>query len=115
MSRAIERVARRFRDVELFRRVIAQRPASAERLDQITVVLRDEPSAAPQPVYLAGSDSPLQATLIDGYHRLFLARLFGVPQTRTGRRFEECMEVIDRAWRDEGRAKESVRKCTALT
>jgi alkanesulfonate monooxygenase SsuD/methylene tetrahydromethanopterin reductase-like flavin-dependent oxidoreductase (luciferase family) len=28
-------------------------------------------------------------------------RLLGVPKKHTGRRFEECMEVIDRAWREE--------------
>lgn len=27
--------------------------------------------------------------------------LFGVPKRRTGKRFEECLEVIDRAWREE--------------
>lgn len=35
-----------------------------------------------------------------GYHDDYF-RLFGVPRVRTGRRFEECMEVIDCAWREE--------------
>ncbi len=35
-----------------------------------------------------------------GYHVDYF-KLFGVPKVKTGRRFEECMEVIDRAWREE--------------
>jgi alkanesulfonate monooxygenase SsuD/methylene tetrahydromethanopterin reductase-like flavin-dependent oxidoreductase (luciferase family) len=35
-----------------------------------------------------------------GYHVDYF-RLFGVPQKRSGKRFEEALEVIDRAWREE--------------
>jgi hypothetical protein len=47
-------------------------------VDPVLVVSRRWPSRDAKAVYEAGSSMPVEASLLDGYHRLFAARLFGV-------------------------------------
>jgi predicted RNA methylase len=77
---ATELVARRFEDFDLFRDHAAHDPSEAVHIDPITVVLSNPPPNEDDAmvVYEVGSDAPLLAIIIDGYHRLFLARLFSV-------------------------------------
>jgi hypothetical protein len=73
-------VARRFRDFDFFRDRVAHDPSEAEHIDPINLVLSNPPVKEDDVmlVYEIGSDNPLLASIIDGYHRLFLARLFKV-------------------------------------
>jgi hypothetical protein len=75
-----ERIALRFRDFDLFRGCAAHNPGKAEGVDPVIVILSDPTSSEADVmlVYEVGSDTPLRASIIDGYHRLFLARLFEV-------------------------------------
>jgi SAM-dependent methyltransferase len=75
-----EFIARRFSDFDFFRYSVALDPSEAERVDPVTVVLSNPPPNEEDAmlVYEVGSDVPLSASIIDGYHRLFLARLFKV-------------------------------------
>jgi SAM-dependent methyltransferase len=87
---AAERIVQRYQDFEFFRSSVAHDPNKANNVDPVIIVTApDLPIAIPdqQPrwiklIYEVGSDAPLQATIVDGYHRLFLARLFGVEQLR---------------------------------
>ena len=78
---AAERVARRFRDFDIFRNHEGREPSGLDNIAPVTVILRDPPPHDASPVYGVGSDAPLMAN-IDGYHRLFLARLFGIEALR---------------------------------
>jgi SAM-dependent methyltransferase len=76
-----ERIALRFRDFDLFRSCAAHSPGEVIAVDPVIVVpLPDPPpkEGDAMVVYKVGSNTPLLASMIDGYHRLFLARLFGV-------------------------------------
>jgi hypothetical protein len=75
-----ELVARQFRDFDFFRSHVTHEPEEAGRINPITVVISDPSLSADDTmiVYEVGSDAPLLASIIDGYHRLFLARLFMV-------------------------------------
>ena len=77
---ATQLIERRFRDFDEFRDRVAHDPSEAEHIDPVTVVLSSLPPNADDAmlVYEVGSDTPLLASIIDGYHRLFLARLFRV-------------------------------------
>jgi 2-polyprenyl-3-methyl-5-hydroxy-6-metoxy-1,4-benzoquinol methylase len=72
-----ERAIRRFQDFELFRNHAAYEPNVPDSISPITLIVRDLPTSDAKFVYEVGSDTPLQAS-IDGYHRLFLARLFDI-------------------------------------
>jgi hypothetical protein len=69
---------RRFRDFALFR----DDPEAPAKMPPMRIVVTDGPPA-PSPtrsvkrIYEAGREVPVETTTIDGYHRLFLARLFG--------------------------------------
>jgi SAM-dependent methyltransferase len=74
-------VRRRFDDFELFR-TDADVPL---KIAPLQLVVTDGPPAptstrAVKRVYEFGSEVPVETTIIDGYHRLFLARLFGHSQ-----------------------------------
>jgi SAM-dependent methyltransferase len=76
-----ERVKWRFRDFELFRNHGVYEPKVEDSISAITLIVRDRPTFDAKFVYEVGSDTPLQAS-IDGYHRLFLARLFDIKALR---------------------------------
>lgn len=75
---AAERATLRYKDFERFR---AARASGATELtvDPIQLFVRTPPSEDAKPLFLANSETPVLAS-VDGYHRLFLARLFGVRQ-----------------------------------
>jgi hypothetical protein len=75
-----ELISRRFRDFDFFRFRIAHDSDEARHVDPVTVILSEPPPNEDDAmrVYEVGSDAPLLASIIDGYHRLFLARLFKV-------------------------------------
>jgi hypothetical protein len=74
-------VKRRFDDFELFR----SDPEAPRKMSPIRLVRTDGPPT-PTPtrsvkrIYTFGSGVPVETTTIDGYHRLFLGRLFGHTQ-----------------------------------
>jgi predicted RNA methylase len=76
-SSAAERVTRRFRDLDFFRNRVAQDPSEANNIDPIIIIVRDPPPNTAKWVYEVGTETPLQASMIDGFHRIFAARLFG--------------------------------------
>jgi hypothetical protein len=73
-------IARRFRDFDLFRSCATHKLGETEGVDPVIVILSDPPPSEDDAmlVYEVGSDAPLRASIIDGYHRLFLAKLFEV-------------------------------------
>ena len=75
----VERVVRRVRDVDLFRKNPVAGPNSwRDEVAPVRIIVSDPPPDNPLLVYEVGSDSPLNARLLDGWHRLFSARLFGI-------------------------------------
>jgi 2-polyprenyl-3-methyl-5-hydroxy-6-metoxy-1,4-benzoquinol methylase len=79
---ATERVARRFRDCDLFRNHTTQGPDSALDVAPIRVTVSDPPAKLAYQFYETGSDTPLAITAIDGWHRLFSSRLYGIEKLR---------------------------------
>jgi hypothetical protein len=77
---ANDRVARRFRDLDLFRNHAARNPSELGKVAPVRVFVSDPPSPETYklPIYESGSDTPLMADLVDGWHRLFSAKLFGI-------------------------------------
>jgi hypothetical protein len=71
-------VKRRFEDFDLFR-AAADAPSkmSPARLVVPEGVPKPTPTRGVKRIYVLGSGVPLEITTFDGYHRLFLARLFG--------------------------------------
>jgi SAM-dependent methyltransferase len=80
--KAITRVAYRFQDFDVFRNTLARNPGEINSVNPVTVFLEEPPVNGRLLVYEIGSDVPIQATLVDGWHRLFLASLFGVGTLR---------------------------------
>ena len=82
----VERVTRRFRDVdffgELYREHAGKEQGWLDRVAPVRVIVSDPPPDNPPLVYEVGSDRPLKPRLIDGWHRLFSAALFGIEQLR---------------------------------
>jgi hypothetical protein len=78
------RAVRRFRDVD---RVRQQHRAV---LDPLVATVGDAPSHGADPLYVVGRAGPLLPRAIDGYHRVFLAELLGLPQL-------PCRVVTERA------------------
>lgn len=78
----IERVAWRFRDTESFRKHASRDMSWLDGVAPVRVVVSDPPPQHPLLVYEIGSNIPLKASLVDGWHRLFSARLFGIPKLR---------------------------------
>jgi len=74
-------VCSRFQDFELFR----GDPDAPKKVEPIQLIVTDGPPV-PLPtqdvkrIYSVGSEVPVETTVIDGYHRLFLARLFGLKE-----------------------------------
>lgn len=76
-EQARERVAARYRDFDAFRRCAAGDRSALREMAPLKIILRNPPTPDAKLVYPTGSDVPVRASL-DGYHRLFLARLFRV-------------------------------------
>jgi SAM-dependent methyltransferase len=80
-SRLSVLVRRRFDDFELFRR---DREAPLKVAPAHIVITNGPPTPSAtrglKRVYEVGSEVPVETTTIDGYHRIFLARLFGHKQ-----------------------------------
>jgi hypothetical protein len=53
--------------------------AGTPATDAVLVIVRDPPPTFPLDVYEVDSERPLRAVLVDGWHRLFAARLWDVP------------------------------------
>lgn len=73
---AVERVIRRFQDLDLFR---AGGPEIGRTVAPVRIIVSEPPPPHPLLVYEMGSEIPLCARLVDGWHRLFAAKLCGVP------------------------------------
>jgi hypothetical protein len=71
-SDAADRLAYRFREFDSMLRGAPPSP--------ITVVVREMPPANAKILYEVDSGAPVVASLIDGYHRLFVARLIGLAE-----------------------------------
>jgi hypothetical protein len=74
-------VCRRFDDFKLFR----SDPNAPQKAAPVQIVVTDGPPTAlarrgVKRIYEAGNEVPVETTVVDGYHRLFLARLFGHQQ-----------------------------------
>src|SRR3712207_4939676 len=79
---ARERVARRFRDFDLFRNYTAQDTSPPSNLAPIRVTVSDPPPELAYPFYEVNMDTPFLVTAIDGWHRLCSARLCGIKTLR---------------------------------
>ncbi|PWU22094.1 MAG: hypothetical protein C5B48_10660 [Candidatus Rokuibacteriota bacterium] len=75
---AVERVARRFRDFDTMRRLVAEGPEPPPGTKPVRITLRDVPRDPPLQLYEVGSEEPLPVRYIDGWHRLCSARLSGL-------------------------------------
>jgi SAM-dependent methyltransferase len=69
---AMQRVAARFGDVDRFRH-----SPHAYVPEPVTVFQGTDPADDHLTVYEVGRDEPLRASAVDGWHRLFAARIFG--------------------------------------
>jgi hypothetical protein len=80
----IERITLRFRDFTFFRNELAHNPGGLEQMAPIEVTVSDPPPPEGQAllIYESGAETPLAARLVDGWHRLFLAKLFGIEMLR---------------------------------
>lgn len=80
----IQRISQRFQDLERLDPQVAKGRQQGHQLAPIRISLTDPPP----PEWLAlqlwepGSSVPLLAALVDGWHRLFAAKLFGAKQVR---------------------------------
>jgi hypothetical protein len=79
---ARERVARRFRDFDLFGNYTAQDTSPPSDVAPIRVTVSDPPPKLAYSFYEVGSDTPFLATAIDGWHRLCSAKLCGIKKLR---------------------------------
>jgi SAM-dependent methyltransferase len=70
---AMERVASRFKDLDQFRRC----PRDYRPATPIVIYQSGDPDTDNLVLYEAGTEKPIQAYAVDGWHRLFAARIFG--------------------------------------
>jgi hypothetical protein len=75
----IQRVAWRFQDLESLDPAVApnQRQATSGLPPVITLTEPPMPDQAALAIYEVGQEPPLRAALVDGWHRLFAAKVFG--------------------------------------
>jgi hypothetical protein len=73
---AARRVALRYANCDLARTIAAGGPETVDAFDPVVVVTGDEPSPDRKLVVDADGGDGVWANAIDGYHRLFAARLF---------------------------------------
>jgi hypothetical protein len=75
---AERRAVRRYRDLALAREAAAGGPASADDLSPVVVITGEVPSGHPKTIVDAETGRPRRVGGLDGYHRVFAARLFGL-------------------------------------
>jgi hypothetical protein len=75
-QRLERRIGLRFADLETLRRAA---PSHAPGLPPLALVVS---SSGDRTVFEAGTGAVVRVSVLDGYHRLFFARLFGVPALR---------------------------------
>jgi SAM-dependent methyltransferase len=75
---AVERVARRYRDLDWLRQEGAKSTDPPADANPVRVTVSDWPRDPPLHVYEVGSEAPLPVRHIDGWHRLCSARLSGL-------------------------------------
>jgi hypothetical protein len=85
--RGHDRIVRRFADFRLAREGAAC--GFARSIPPIRCVIRTIPSRDTKPLFPTRSSVALPASSLDGYHRLFLARLFGVRGVLCDATFED--------------------------
>ena len=73
-------VRRRFEDLRRFRHGRAEEVA--EQLAPIRIHVGEQPDGSAHDVFEVGRTTPLRARGVDGWHRLFAAKLFGAPALR---------------------------------
>jgi len=80
----IQRIAQRFQDLERLDPEVAKGRQQADQLAPIRISLTDPapPEWLALCIWEPGARSPLRAALVDGWHRLFAAKLFGAKQVR---------------------------------
>jgi len=76
---ARRRVALRFRDIDSLR--VRSHPSAfpSAQLEPITLQVVSEPSQLAKTLYRKDDELPLPPVLVDGYHRLFVGRMFRAP------------------------------------
>jgi len=82
-SLAVERILRRFADCDHLSEPSTSARFAEQELVPVKVLVRNPPADEDTlRIYRVGSEEPIQARLLDGHHRLFAARLFGVKRIR---------------------------------
>ncbi len=82
-SRAVERILRRFGDCDRLSEPSTATRFAEQELTPVKIFVRNPPGATDTlKIYRVGWEEPIRARLIDGHHRLFAARLFGVKHVR---------------------------------
>jgi hypothetical protein len=86
---AVERISRRFSDCDQLSDPDNATRYVDERLEAVTAFVRSPPADEDElGLYEIGSSQLIRARLMDGHHRLFAARLFGVKRLRFDVRVE---------------------------
>jgi hypothetical protein len=75
---AVERVARRYRDLDWLREQASARSDPPPEAKPARVTVDDRPRDPPLHLYEIGAEPPIPVRHIDGWHRLFSARLSGL-------------------------------------
>lgn len=77
-EQAVARAAVRFDLVDLIQRSVTS--GSSDAVSPIILAVRPHPSSVAKTLYECETGIPIEAALVDGYHRLFIARLFGLDE-----------------------------------
>jgi SAM-dependent methyltransferase len=75
---ATKRVELRFRDLHFFHNQVSGNATDSYNMAPLKIIVSDPPPPGALLIYQVGSDTPLQARRLDGWHRLFSARLCGI-------------------------------------
>lgn len=79
--RVVERILWRFRDLDVFRGAASRDRSSVDGMSPVRLIVRESPGEEDTLiVYESNSAQPVRARLIDGWHRLFAAKLFGIEE-----------------------------------
>ena len=78
---ALLRVALRYRDFDNFRHAGKFAPDQGS-IDPVVLTIVDPPPDHAKVLYEAGTGRAFPPAVVDGYHRIFLARLFGTMEFR---------------------------------
>jgi SAM-dependent methyltransferase len=75
---AAKRITQRFEDFDLFRNSAGEHEGVLDKLAPIKIFVGDVPEPHKLLVHVCQSDTPLVADAVDGWHRLFSAKLWNV-------------------------------------